>query len=645
MTVFREENGQPIGFEATTDAAGRFQFFDLGARRVEGELVEPPGYYPFRTTEGIAAGEALDVTYYVERGSYNPFDVTVTATRPRKEVSRTVLSAKEIDKVPGTAGDPLARRAELRRRRAHADHAGSSSCAARRPRTRACSSTAPRCRSSITSAACAACSRSACSTRSSSTRATSRPITAAPRAASSTSSSRSCSPRRSAATPTSACSTPACTSRSRSATRAASRWPAGAATSTGCINAAVPDDADVNLVTAPRYYDYQVLANYRPAPAHDLRAIFFGSDDRLEILFKNPAAVDIDFSGNGFSSTTKFYRSLLTYKFIPSERFENSLRVSAGRDQVTFGAGNLGFKLDLLSSQLRDAARFKFGEKFALMFGTDLLLARADVFVNLPPPPKEGEPPSMGDLSQTMTTNIKGKLFLSPAGFAEAELKPVSGLTLLPGVRFDYFSRISEAIVQPRLTAALAARRALQRQGGRGPLRAGARLRRDRRRVRQPEAEGGEGAALLGGRRVQAAPAHHPRRHRLLQGHVEPGQPHRHAGDRRRRQPAPAHLRQRRQGARLRARAGRAARVRQQVHRLAGLYPVALGAAGLDRQHVSPVRLRPAAHPHARSAATCCRATGRSAAASAWSAATPTRRSPAGSSTPAPIATTPPSAR
>ena len=72
-------------------------------------LIEAPGYFPFRTTETIARRRgASTVTYYVERGSYNPFDVTVTATRPRKEVSRTVLSAKEIEKVPGAMGDPIA---------------------------------------------------------------------------------------------------------------------------------------------------------------------------------------------------------------------------------------------------------------------------------------------------------------------------------------------------------------------------------------------------------------------------------------------------------------------------------------------------------------------------------------------------------
>ena len=107
VTVFRDAGPEPVGFEATTDADGAFQFFDLppGTWRV---LVEAPGYYPLRTSETIAEGEALDAAYYLERGTYNPFDVTVTARRPKKEVSRTVLSSDEIEKIPGAVGDPLA---------------------------------------------------------------------------------------------------------------------------------------------------------------------------------------------------------------------------------------------------------------------------------------------------------------------------------------------------------------------------------------------------------------------------------------------------------------------------------------------------------------------------------------------------------
>ncbi|HEX7599563.1 MAG TPA: TonB family protein, partial [Polyangia bacterium] len=107
VTLYRSEGDQPVGFENITDAKGQFHFFDLqpGNWKV---FIEPAAYYPFRTTEEIVAGEVTHATYYVERGSYNPFDKVVTAQRERKEVSRTVIEAVVIDKMPGAMGDPLA---------------------------------------------------------------------------------------------------------------------------------------------------------------------------------------------------------------------------------------------------------------------------------------------------------------------------------------------------------------------------------------------------------------------------------------------------------------------------------------------------------------------------------------------------------
>ena len=52
VTVFRDDGEKPLGFEATSDANGSFQFFDLspGDWKI---LIEPPGFYPYRTTETI----------------------------------------------------------------------------------------------------------------------------------------------------------------------------------------------------------------------------------------------------------------------------------------------------------------------------------------------------------------------------------------------------------------------------------------------------------------------------------------------------------------------------------------------------------------------------------------------------------------
>jgi len=49
-------------------------------------------------------------------------------------------------------------------------------------------------------------------------------------------------------------------------------------------------------------------------------------------------------------------------------------------------------------------------------------------------------------------TSIAGMNVFLPGAFAELELRPLKGLLILPGLRFDYFSDISQATWAPRLT-------------------------------------------------------------------------------------------------------------------------------------------------------------------------------------------------
>ena len=102
------------------------------------------------------------------------------------------------------------------------------------------------------------------------------------------------------------------------------------------LSAVVPSDASVALVTAPVYYDGQLLANYRLTPAHDLRAMVFGADDRLAVLFKNPADFSQQATGNRLSAHTGFWRALAADRYTPREGVENTLRLSAGQDAETF---------------------------------------------------------------------------------------------------------------------------------------------------------------------------------------------------------------------------------------------------------------------------------------------------------------------
>lgn len=451
VTVFRDDGAQPIGYEATTDTTGHFKFYDLpdGPWKV---LAEAPGYYPFRTTEDIAKGEAIDVTYYEERASYNPYDVTVTATRPRKEVSRTVISASEIDKVPGTAGDPLSivqnfagvARAPL----------GSGQIIVR--------GSAPEdtkvfvdgvevpniyhfggLRSVIPIGMLEGIDF--------------YPGNFAPEYGRATAGVIDVRTKRKL--PKSAHGYADVSILDTGLYLETPIGDKGSIAVAGrrsyidfIINAAVPDDAAVNVVAAPRYYDYQLLANYRPAPAHDLRFFFFGADDRLELLFNNPALLDTSVTDNAFSASTTFYRSATTYRYVPSPSFSNSLRVSQGRDWFNFRVGNLVFDLTTYSSQIRDTVEQKLSERFTLRYGVDLLFNRASGLIRLPQPPQEGQPQSGFDGSQAITTQFNDEDNLLPAAFAEADVRLAEKLLLLPGLRVDYSTQVREVVVQPRAT-------------------------------------------------------------------------------------------------------------------------------------------------------------------------------------------------
>jgi TonB family protein len=453
VTVFRDDGPAPVGFEAPADATGVFHFLDLapGEWKI---LIEASGYYPFRTSEEIHPGEATNVVYYVEKGSYNPYDVTVTATRPRKEVSRTVITAAEIDKIPGTAGDPISvvqNFAGVARAPLLSGQIIVRGSAPQDTKIFLDGATIPLIyhfgglRSVIPIGMLDSLEFYPGNFSPSYGRAIGGIVDVQVKRLQ----------------PKKVSGYADISILDSSVYLEAPLGDKGGIAIAGrrsyldfVLNAVVPSDAPVNLTIAPRYYDYQVVANYRPTPAHDLRAFYIGSDDRFEILFKDPADLGTQITGNDASSSTTFYRSILTYRYVPGNGFENMAQVSQGRTQTSNSLGQLTFNLDTYSSQLRDTAKKAFADWVTLSVGVDAIYSNTSGLVRLPPPPKEGQPQSMQfDLSNLIETRFNNVTYWEPAGFAELELKPLPGLLILPGVRADYFTRSHEGVVEPRITA------------------------------------------------------------------------------------------------------------------------------------------------------------------------------------------------
>jgi TonB family protein len=452
VTIFRDDGDKPIGFEASADATGAFRFLDLapGPWKV---LIEAPGYFPFRTTEEIHPGEATNVVYYVEKGTYNPYDVTVTATRPRKEVSRTVISAAEIDKIPGTAGDPISvvqNFAGVARPPLLSGQIIVRGSAPEDTRIFVDGSQIPLIyhfgglRSVIPVGLLDSLEFYPGNFSPMYGRATGGVVDVQ---------IKRLQPKRVSGYADVSILDTGLYLEVPIANQGGIALAARRSYIDYVLNAVVPSDASVNLIAAPRYYDYQIVANYRPEAAHDIRAFFLGSDDRFAILFRDPADLSNQLTGNTLSTSTTFYRGVLTYRYIPDEKFENMAQLSGGREVNDASVGNLVFHLDQLSAQLRDTIKAKLGPRTTLVAGTDVVVTEASGHIVLPPPPKEGQPPPTGLPQGLMTTNFTDLVFWSPAVFGELELKPVDRLLLLPGLRVDYFQRVSETVAQPRLTA------------------------------------------------------------------------------------------------------------------------------------------------------------------------------------------------
>lgn len=451
VTIFRDERGEAIGFETTSDAEGRFAFADLeeGAWKV---LIEIPAYLPFRTTEEVKAGERLDLTYYLERTSYNPFDVRVTAERPRKEVNRTSLDAAAIEKIPGAAGDPLAvvqnfagvARAPL----------GSGALIVR--------GSAPQdsqifidgievptvyhfggLRSVLPLGMLDGIDFYPGNFAVDFGRATGGMLDVR---------TRKLSPEKVGGYIDVSLLDTSIYLEAPIGSKAAIAVGGRRSYIDGVLKAAMPSDTGVNLVVAPRYYDYQLIASYRPAPAHDLKALFFGSDDQVRLLFDNPTTLSTQAESGNLSTSSRFYRTILSHRYAPSTALSNDLRVASGRDHIKFSIGSLMLDIDSYQAQVRDTFSFAFTDALTVKAGTDITFTKTDAKFALPRPQKEGEPPANADLDNLIRVQREGLGFWSTAAFAEVEATPISGLVVTPGLRFDYFERTHAKRLAPRLT-------------------------------------------------------------------------------------------------------------------------------------------------------------------------------------------------
>ncbi len=451
VIVFRGAGESAEGYETATDAEGKFSFTQLAAGEWK-VLAEPEGYYPLRTTEEIVDGQRTESKYYVEKGEYNPYDVLVEGQRTRKVVNRTTLSIKEAEQVPGTFGDVLGVVKNFPGVARTGPIGGNLVVRGSSPEDTQVfvdSVEVPilyhfvGLKSVVPAGMLESIDFYPGNFSSYYGRATGGIVDVK---------LKQLNPEKVGGYLDVNILDSGLYLEAPVTKKLAIAGGFRRSYFDGIIKAASSAGAPVNVVTAPRYYDYQFLARLRPNSKHELKTFFFGSDDRLVAVVENPADISPELRASEASTKTNFYRGLLEYDFTPDETVRNELKASFGRNSIYAGLGDQIFlDLDFYTAQIRDTLTIELADGLSVMGGVDYLFSKTDLSVKFPSFAKEGEFRS-GPVNETIRFDEQDDLISHSVGaYFEVEARLFDRLYFIPGLRYDYFSRVDKGAMAPRL--------------------------------------------------------------------------------------------------------------------------------------------------------------------------------------------------
>jgi TonB family protein len=198
--------------------------------------------------------------------------------------------------------------------------------------------------------------------------------------------------------------------------------------------------AGAGVTQAPVYYDYQALLEHKSASTGRFRIGFFGSDDALELLLKQPGGNEPALTGR-VGLSTAFQRLQLLYEHDLTPRDHVRASIGGGEDSLAFGLGPLYFNLDVFNISTRAEYAHTFSEKVRLNAGMDVFTGFADIALRIPEQnTRPGEPPNQPFSTRPLRQIESSSNYCFPALYSELELQPAPGVRIVPGLRLDYTS-------------------------------------------------------------------------------------------------------------------------------------------------------------------------------------------------------------
>jgi hypothetical protein len=190
----------------------------------------------------------------------------------------------------------------------------------------------------------------------------------------------------------------------------------------------------VSMTAAPVYWDYQGIFVY-PLGGGKLRLFVYGTDDALKMALKNPQDFDPNVRGD-ISTHLQFHRLAPSYR-VTKGAWDLLASAQLGYQQQDFNLGpDIFLRWKTIDVEGRLEAERRFSKGLRLKLGLQPWGGCVWVHVRSPRPPTGSQ---QIDFSDTLTNDVEG-CYWSAAGYVQLEAEVSKRVTIVPGVRFDYFN-------------------------------------------------------------------------------------------------------------------------------------------------------------------------------------------------------------
>lgn len=214
--------------------------------------------------------------------------------------------------------------------------------------------------------------------------------------------------------------------------------------------AVLGDPPGLRFTNAPVYWDYQALLRYALGGG-TLRVMVLGADDQIALRFARPQDVDPSVNGT-FSTHIQFHRLQVRYQRRLGS-WDWLFQTTSGFTQTELSLGrSVSMNVKTLGTDVRIEGMRQLSDRFRLLVGADVQTSYVWLDAAVPAPVREGEfqrPP--GSLPQIVAQD-QG-FFVNPALYAELSARLHDRVSVVPGVRLDYFGFLRRPSLDPRLTA------------------------------------------------------------------------------------------------------------------------------------------------------------------------------------------------